>query len=140
MRPAYPLCPLCNRITRGFGYSNPRLFLWIRAGAESMRCFCSRNCQEFYAAIKKQYGEDCVIDPTPQEIAAIRAAVNPMAEYVGAEIGFDKPLAQYSREQVLALVEVIVTAYHDAILSATHAQWPNITIPYDPTKRLGGSK
>jgi len=81
-----------------------------------------------------------MIDPTPQELAAMQAALKPMADYVAAEIGFDKPVRDYDRTQILTLIEVIVTAYHDALLNAAHAQWPDATIPYDPTKRMGAIK
>ena len=81
-----------------------------------------------------------MIDPTPQETAAMQAAIHPMADYIGAEIGFDKPLRDYTSPQILTLIEVIVTAYHDALSASAHAQWPDATIPYDPAKRMGAIK
>lgn len=81
-----------------------------------------------------------MIDPAPHEIAAMRAAIQPMAEYIGADIGFDKPLKDYSREEILTLIEVVVTAYQDALQKAAHTQWPEIDIPFDPSKNLGGVK
>lgn len=81
-----------------------------------------------------------MIDPTPHEIAAMRAAIQPMAEYIGADVGYNKPIQDYSREEILTLIEVIVTAYQDALQKAAHQQWPDIEIPFDPSKKLGGGK
>ena len=51
-------------------------------------------------------------DPTDLEKTAFAAALAPLGEYVGS-IGMQRPLADYSREEVLTLVEVAVTAYQD---------------------------
>ena len=44
------------------------------------------------------------------------AALGPLGEYVG--IGMDRPLADYSREEVLTLIEVVVTAFQDHLIQA----------------------
>ena len=51
-----------------------------------------------------------MVDPTELEQAAMAAALGPLGEYVG-NIGMDRPLADYSREEVLTLIEVVVTAF-----------------------------
>ena len=56
-----------------------------------------------------------MIDKLPHEEAAI-AAVLPLLGECVAEIGKDKPLSAYSRSEVLTLVEVVATAYQDALL------------------------
>ncbi len=56
-----------------------------------------------------------MIDKQPHEEAAL-AAVLPLLGECVAEIGMDKPLSSYSRMQVLTLIEVVVTAYQDALL------------------------
>jgi hypothetical protein len=114
--------------------------LWRQSGQHSLRYFCSRQHQDFYAAVKRTHGRDAMIDPTPHEIAAMRAAIQPMAEYIGADIGYEKPLKDYSRAEILTLIEVVVTAYQDALQKEAHAQWPEINIPFDPSKSLGGVK
>ena len=53
-----------------------------------------------------------MIDITKLEKDAIESSLKPLGEYV-AEIGMDRPLADYSREEVLCLIEVAVTAYWD---------------------------
>ena len=45
------------------------------------------------------------------------AALGPLGEYVGS-IGMDRPLADYSREEVLTLIEVVVTAFQDHLIQA----------------------
>lgn len=55
-----------------------------------------------------------MIDPTEQEQAAMRACLVPLGEYV-AEIGMHRPLSDYRKEEVLTVIEVIVTAYQDAL-------------------------
>ncbi len=51
-----------------------------------------------------------MIDPSEMEIAAMRACLVPLGEYVGS-IGMQRPLADYGRDEVLRLIEVVVTAY-----------------------------
>ena len=55
-----------------------------------------------------------MIDKLPHEEAAI-AAVLPLLGECVAEIGMDKPLRP-SRDEILTLVEVAVTAYQAALL------------------------
>ena len=54
-------------------------------------------------------------DPSEMEIAAMRSALAPLGEYVGA-IGMERCLADYSMDQVLMLIEVAVTAYQSYML------------------------
>ena len=55
-----------------------------------------------------------MIDLTKAEKDSIESALKPVGEYV-AEIGMNSPLAAYSREEVLCLIEVAVTAYQDSM-------------------------
>lgn len=61
-----------------------------------------------------------MIDPTEMEQAAMAACLGPLGDYVAA-LGLDKPLADYTREQVLGLVDVVVTSYQDRMV-ASHEQ------------------
>ncbi len=58
-----------------------------------------------------------MIDPSEMELAAMQSCLAPLGEYVGF-IGMQRPLADYSRDEVLALVDVIVSAYQDQMLEA----------------------
>jgi hypothetical protein len=60
--------------------------------------------------------EDAVIDPSDLELAAMRAALAPLGDYVST-IGMDRPLADYCKEEVLRLVEVVVDAYQAHMLN-----------------------
>lgn len=56
-----------------------------------------------------------MIDKTEMEVAALRACLAPLGEYVGS-IGMQRPLADYGRDEVLTLIEVVVTAYQDCMI------------------------
>ena len=49
-------------------------------------------------------------DATELERAAMAATLAPLGEYVGS-IDMNRPMADYSKQEVLTLVEVIITAY-----------------------------
>jgi len=51
-----------------------------------------------------------VVDPTEMEIAAMHAALAPLGDFVVAA-GLERPLAEYRKEEVLRLIEVVVDAY-----------------------------
>ena len=55
-----------------------------------------------------------MFDLQPEEKAAIRAAVKPVAEIMN-EIGWLTRLCDLSEEQVLTLIEVAVGGYQDAM-------------------------
>jgi hypothetical protein len=63
--------------------------------------------------MKKTEGK--MTDPTEMETSAMGACLSPLGEYVGS-IGMGRPLADYSRQEVLTLVEVVVTAYQQHML------------------------
>jgi len=56
-----------------------------------------------------------VIDKIPLEQQALASALQPLGEVV-AEIGMDKPLSAYTREEVLILIETVVDAYQKHLL------------------------
>ncbi|MEO5346516.1 MAG: DUF6511 domain-containing protein [Magnetococcus sp. YQC-9] len=60
----------------------------------------------------KVLGVTSMTDATDLEKAAMAAALRPLGEYV-ASIGMQRPLAEYTREEVLTLIEVAVTAFQD---------------------------
>jgi hypothetical protein len=63
--------------------------------------------------MKKAEGK--MTDPSEMETAAMGACLSPLGEYVGS-IGMGRPLADYTRQEVLTLVEVVVTAYQQHML------------------------
>jgi hypothetical protein len=62
-----------------------------------------------------------MIDATVTERAAMAAALHPLGEFV-AEVGLGKPLADYTRDQILTLVEVVVDAYHEHLVEAAERE------------------
>jgi len=56
-----------------------------------------------------------MIDKSEMEIAALRACLAPLGEYVGS-IGMQRPLADYGKDEVLTLIEVVVTAYQEHMI------------------------
>ena len=56
-----------------------------------------------------------MIDPSDMELAAMTSCLAPLGEYVGS-ICMQRPLADYRKEEVLMLVEVVVTAYQEHML------------------------
>jgi len=62
-----------------------------------------------------------MIDLSEMEQAAMATCLGPLGDYVAA-LGLDTPLAEYSRDQVLGLIEVVVTAYQDQMVAGHEAQ------------------
>jgi hypothetical protein len=56
-------------------------------------------------------------DATDLEKAAMTSALAPMGEYVGS-IGMQRPLADYKKEEVLTMIEVVITAYQNHMANA----------------------
>lgn len=110
-------CAVCLRDDHGFGYVPPPIKIGSAAGQKHCKKFCSKHCQDIYVHIKQIKGAATVIDPTIHEKAAMQAALKPLGEYV-ASIGMHRGLANYTKEEILTLVEVTVTAYHDYLRAA----------------------
>ncbi len=68
-----------------------------------------------------------MIDPTKHEKDAMAAALKPLGEYV-ASIGMHRGLANYTKEEILTLVEVTITAYHDHLREAVKDEF-EVEIP-----------
>jgi hypothetical protein len=66
-----------------------------------------------------------MVDLTELERAAIRAALKPVAEIM-AEIGWTTRLNELNEEQVLALIEVAVGGFQDAMAAASSQREPEV--------------
>jgi hypothetical protein len=71
------------------------------------------RCQSAFSQIMEKI-EGQMIDPSEMEIAAIQACLGPLGDYVAA-IGIDLPLASYRKEDVLQLIDVVITAYQECM-------------------------
>ncbi|MDH5528020.1 MAG: DUF6511 domain-containing protein [Nitrospirota bacterium] len=112
-------CAVCSRQALGFGWFNPNLSRSDPRRRDSYRKFCSLRCQGAYSNLMKKRGT--MIDPTEMEIAAMATCLGPLGDYVAA-LGLQTPLADYSKDQVLGLIEVVVTAYQDRMVAGHEMQ------------------
>ena len=62
-----------------------------------------------------------MIDKTHLEELALASALSPLGE-IATEIGMEKPLAEYTREEALTMIEVVVSAYQKYILEHSTPQ------------------
>ena len=118
-------CWVCKRQARGFGHTdnqhgvgNPRRYPidWV---------FCSQRCQNVFHAMygnwlkaKDEPGkrrEVVMIDPSDIEIASMKKCLKAFGEAAG-EIGFTKPLGDYSEAEALRVIVAIVTRYTEAMV------------------------
>ena len=103
-----PFCAVCRRPARGFGWFDTSGLSRPRPPVS----FCSMACQDFWT--RRARRSTAVIDLSEQERAAIRAAMKPVAELM-EEIGWTTRLAGLTEEQVLAVIEVAVGGFQDAM-------------------------
>ena len=104
-----PYCAVCRRPPHGFGWFDP---VGTTTRYRPPVNFCSMVCQDFWTRLAKR--STAVIDLTDQERAAIRAAIKPVAEIM-EEVGWETRLADLTEEHVLALIEVAVGGFQDAM-------------------------
>jgi hypothetical protein len=107
-------CAICYRKAKGYGWFNPRLKPTDPNRYSDKWVFCSRRCQDAFCLLMTKT-EARMIDPSDMELAAMRACLSPLGEYVGS-IGMQRPLADYTRDEVLTLIDVVVTAYQDQMI------------------------
>ena len=109
-----PFCAVCRRPPRGFGWFDTS---GLRPPRPPVK-FCSMACQDFWT--RRARRNTAMIDLSDQERAAIRAAMKPVAE-VMEEIGWPTRLADLTEAHVLALIEVAVGGFQDAMHAAAAA-------------------
>lgn len=107
------VCPICKRQAGGFAFIAPPLRASYSGNYKLCKFFCSRVCQDIYS---NHFKEKKMIDLTKSEKDAIESALKPVGEYV-SEIGMHRPLSNYTREEVLCLIEVAVSAYQEHMQS-----------------------
>jgi hypothetical protein len=110
------LCAVCRCPAQGFGWVEP-----IR-GMRRPRppaWFCSKACQDFWT--HRARTEIGMVDLTPEETAAIRAAIKPLAEVLD-EIGWNTRLGDLTEAQVMTVIEVAVGGFQDALREIVHTR------------------
>jgi len=118
-------CWVCKRQARGYGHTDNRRGIGTPGRYPIDWVFCSRRCQDAFHALygnwvrvtdgMKDIREVTVIDASDVERAAMRKCLKSFGEAAG-EIGFDKPLGQYSEGEALQVIDAIVTCYTDAMV------------------------
>lgn len=138
-------CAICSRQARGYGWFNARLPRHDPARCSHRWVFCSRRCQNAFCRLMDKT-EGRMVDPTELELAAMRACLGPLGECVAA-IGMDRPLADCSRDEVLALIEVVVDAYqahmlqeHERLAALDRASWEERLSRVSADLGLGGAR
>ena len=117
-------CWVCKRQARGFGHTDNRHGVGDPRRYPIDWVFCSRRCQNAFHAL---YGnwlrvkeslinieEVAMIDPSDVELASMRKCLKSFGE-AADEIGFAKPLGDYSEAEALQVCEAIVTCWTDAM-------------------------
>ncbi len=117
-------CWVCSRQARGYGHTDNRHGIGNPWRYPIDWVFCSRRCQDAFHAM---YGnwlrakdgridkmEVAMIDPSDVEQAAMRQCLKAFGE-AADEIGFAKPLGDYSEAEALRVIDAIVTGYTDAM-------------------------
>lgn len=125
------LCAICHRPGRGFLWQDPQAPREGRAAGRRERVrFCSVRCQTLFgtlhhhAATRARRSDDAeaqVIDASDTEKAAMASALRPLGDYVVA-VGVERPLAAYSRDEILALIERVIDAYQAHLLEAAERE------------------
>ncbi len=105
--PRDELCAVGRSPARGFGWREP----WRSRPLRPDRWFCAMPCQAFWSAKAQRLA---MVDLTEEERMAMLAALKCVAE-VMEEIGWERRLADLTEPQVLALIEVAVGGFQDAM-------------------------
>jgi hypothetical protein len=120
-------CVLCHRQAKGFLWQSPKTQSSTR---RETYAFCSFRCQRLFGKIREaqeerqrwlEEPEAPMIDATETEKAAMAAALRPLGDYV-ATLGMERPLADYSREEILTLVEIVIDAFQSHLLEVHERQ------------------
>ena len=106
-----PFCAVCRRPPCGFGWFDTSGLSPPRPPVK----FCAMACQRFWT--RRARRSVAVIDLTEHEQAAIRTAMKPVADLM-EEIGWSTRLSELTEAHVLALIEVAVGGFQDAMHAA----------------------
>lgn len=119
-------CWICQRQAKGYGHTDNRHGVGNPKRYPIDWVFCSQRCQDAFHAMYGNWQRVCngdidikgvtMIDPSEIESAAMKQCLKCFGEAAG-EIGFTKPLGDYSEAQALAVIEAIVTGYTEAMVA-----------------------
>ena len=114
-------CWICSREARGFGITDTRYSIADPRRYPVDWVFCSKRCQDAFHRFynlridaEDKEKELPMIDATAYEQDAIRRCLKAFGE-AADEIGFDKPLGQYSESEALKVCDAIISCFVDAM-------------------------
>ncbi len=123
-------CAICHRKAKGYGWFNPRVPRTDPSRYNDKWVFCSRRCQSAFCNLMTKT-EGKMIDPSDMEIAAMQSCLGPLGQYVSV-IGMQRPLADYTRDEVLSLIDVVVTVYQDRMIEEHERMTAHDCLSLDP--------
>ena len=109
-------CALCGREARGFGYLHRR-----DASRFPHHRFCSKPCLDAGAALA--HWKNGMIDKTPMEAAAIKAARQQLAEAL-TELGLMAPFHDRKAEEIDRIIEACIDGFQAAMQRLAKAHEP----------------
>ena len=101
-------CFICHRPPHGFIWLDSDRNQPLEKRRASFKRFCSKTCQDIHYAM---YCKEIVVNQTALEQKAAASVLNPLADYV-MQVGMDKGLGDYSKAEMLGLVDTVLEAYH----------------------------
>ena len=107
-------CLICTRQARGFGYFHSHIPRGQPGRESAQWVFCSMRCLNVFSLQMQQTGGS-MLNSSDMERAAMASCLMPLWDFI-EKTGSGRPLAAYSKDEVLALVEVVVTAYQQYMI------------------------
>ena len=136
-------CWIYQRQAKGYGHTDNRHGVGSPRRYPIDWVFCSQRCQNVFHAMygnwqRVRNGDIDIkgvtmIDASEIESAAMKRCLKFFGEAAG-EIGFTKPLGEYSEAQALQVIEAIVTGYTEAMVAHHEAtKFPPVRgLPHTP--------
>ena len=104
-------CYICHRPPRGFGWLDPDRSQSTEQRHAGYQRFCSKVCQDIHFQLHRK-GVD--MNRTDLEQQAAESVLAPLADYV-VKVGMDKGLGNYSKAEIVGLVDTVLESYHNTL-------------------------
>ena len=104
-------CFICHRPSRGFGYADPNKSISKYERQRRSKRFCSLLCQQIHYQLLSK-GVQMQRDDLNHKARGMTLA--PLADYV-TQVGMEKGLGAYSKDEIKKLVNTILDSYHNAL-------------------------
>lgn len=104
-------CFICHRPPHGFGWHDPDRKKTPAQRRANRKRFCSKVCQDIDY---EMHCQEVVVNRTDLEQKAAESVLQPLADYV-VHVGMNKGLGDYSKAEIIGLVDIILEAYHTSL-------------------------